>query len=123
MAKIKYLPLAIFLSIACVYYHNYQYPFLNPKESGQLRDGVYSGSVYEKDDRASVEVTITKGLISEVKIIDVYAYGWREAAIKAQLPGKIIKAQSPVVDAITGATGSTNAVKIATDRALRKARK
>lgn len=98
------------------------YNFLpDEKIAAGLTDGVYYGSVDERLDQAEVEVSISHNQITDVKIVDVLAFGWRKKAIEDSLPIQFVSKQSLDVDAVSGATGSTHAVKIAVSKALEKA--
>jgi len=94
--------------------------FLQRPELDRLTDGVFSGQIDSGLLKAQVEVTVEEGAISALEIVDVLAYGWRHEAVTEKFPGQVVAAQSPEVDAISGATGSYQALKIATDRALAK---
>ena len=67
-----------------------------------------------------MEVTVTDGKIHAVKILEVMAFAWRQAAVTEKFPQQVVAAQSLEIDAVSGATGSWEALKIATDRALAK---
>ena len=87
-------------------------------------DGTYIGeaSGYRKDLKA--KVTLEKGYITDIQIIEHYEKGAEHyEEPMAVLPAAIIKAQSPDVDGISGATLTSNGIKDAVRAALAQARK
>jgi len=98
--------------------HDFKYPFLTGDQLKDIKDGVYAGEVNQGWDIAKVEVTIEKGKISKVVILDVFAHGWRKQAIMKKLPERFVSTGGSEIDGISGATGSVNAVKIAVSKAL-----
>lgn len=90
-------------------------PYSQP---GVLGDGEFIGEVSQGLDRARVKVVVLEGEIVEVDILSVVAFGWRKKAVKNLLPSQIVEKQGIDIDGITGATGSTHAVRIAVSRAL-----
>jgi uncharacterized protein with FMN-binding domain len=83
-----------------------------------LNDGEYFGEVNEGLDKAKVRAEIKNGSIVQVEILDVMAFGWRKKTVKDQLPARFVERQGVDVHAVSGATGSTHAVKIALSRAI-----
>lgn len=99
-----------------------EYDFISNEQLQNLEDGVYTGKVKEGLDNAEVTVTVEGGMITDVDIINILAFGWREAPVREQLPPQVIAKQSVTdIDAVSGATGSTHAFKIATSMALEQA--
>lgn len=90
------------------------------KPSGGWKDGTYTGSAKGFGGTVSVTVTIKNG-----KIVSISTSGKNETASywsRAQaVKGKILKAQSPKVDAVSGATYSSTGIINATINALKKA--
>ena len=83
----------------------------------QIEDGVYAGEFSEFLILVKLEVTVKEHEIKEIKIIDQRAGPGYEAT---ETIDRIIKAQSPHVDAVTGATGSSKCIMIAVQNALKK---
>ena len=89
-------------------------------EISQIADGTYFGRSCGITG-VKVEVAVKKGRISKIEILK--ARGWptfKKKAIK-EMPGRIIKAQSLRVDAVTGATKSSRSFIKAVRNALEKA--
>jgi len=84
------------------------------------RDGVYRGvsriSVY---GQAIVEVTIAEGKITDIEFLRIP--DWYPGRVKKELESEIVKKQSPRVDAVTGATLSSELIVEAVSAALKKA--
>lgn len=91
-----------------------------PIEISQIADGTYfgkSGGI----TGVKVEVTIKKGRITKIEILKARGGPkYKKKAIK-EIPGRIIKAQSLKVDAVTGATKSSKSIIEAVRNALEKA--
>ena len=104
------------------------YYFPEIEEYFGLNDGEYigvlSGGII---DSGKVKVVIANGRITEVEILKVMLWApdvrkeKRENEIYIGLPAQVIKNQSPLVDAVSGATGTTHVFKICVTRALWKA--
>ena len=92
------------------------------KPSGGWKDGVYTGTAKGFGGPVTVRVTIKGG-----KIVKITAEGKSETASywsRAQaVRSRIIKKQSPKVDAVSGATYSSNGIINAVINALNKAAK
>lgn len=85
------------------------------------KDGVYTASSVGRNGSINVQVTIKNDAIADVKIVD-----WSEThpvadLTKTKLIPDIIKYQSVEVDAISGATLSSFAIKDAVSQCLKKA--
>jgi len=96
---------------------------VKPIKISQIADGTYFGKTKGLLTGVKVEVTVKKGRITKIEILK--ARGWpafKKKAIK-EMPGKIIKAQSLRVDAVTGATKSSRSIIEAVENALRKQEK
>ena len=92
-----------------------------PIKISQIADGTYFGKTKGILTGVKVEVTVKKGRITKIEILK--ARGWpafKKKAIK-EMPGRIIKAQSLKVDAVTGATISSKNIIKAVENALQKA--
>ena len=85
-----------------------------------LRDGVYEGSDKTLLGKAVVKVTIKDGEIADIAVVDRFC-SWLGAKAYRELPSRIVEKQTPDVDAVTGATASSNNIKNAVKEALRKA--
>lgn len=101
------------------------YYFPEREEFGDLADGEYIGVLSGAFiDRGKVKLIVEKGIISDVQILKVtlWAPEVRKehglGEIQEGLPDQVIRRQSPHVDAVTGATGTTHVFKICVTRAL-----
>ncbi|MDJ0766479.1 MAG: FMN-binding protein [Myxococcota bacterium] len=90
-----------------------------PVQIGKLKDGVYQGSDRNGPNKAVVEVTIENQKIVEVKIIQHNA--WKGKKADPIIPKRIIDHQSTHVDAVSGATNSSNVIMNATQKAIDQA--
>ena len=86
-------------------------------EAIQLADGVYEGT----NSMMDVSVTIEEGQIADIKILEHRGGGKEYEEIILPLLDLMIERQSTDVDAITGATTSSKALKLAVEEALEKA--
>jgi uncharacterized protein with FMN-binding domain len=84
---------------------------------GRLRDGAYEG----RHSFVTVAVTIEEGEISEIEMVRHGGGGEEYAEMIEPLIGEIVRKQSTEVDAVTGATVSSENLKRAVSDALRKA--
>ena len=84
-------------------------------------DGTYLGSAEGYEGPLTVRVTIAGGKISKIELVssmdDEPYFGRAWAAI----PGRIIDAQSPSVDTVSGATYSSEGIRSAVNDALKQA--
>lgn len=90
------------------------------KPSGGWKDGTYTGSARGYGGQVSVKVTIKGGKIKSVQATgksETASYWKRAQAVR----GRIVKAQNPRVDAVSGATYSSNGIINAVINALNKA--
>lgn len=84
-------------------------------------DGTYTGTAAGFGGDIVAEVTIEGGVITDVKVTgDSETEGLGSVAVE-KLPEKILAAQSLDVDAVSGATVSSNAVLLAVSNALEQA--
>ncbi len=99
----------------------------------KLSDGLYTGKALGRKDKkhsGSVElsVKIVNSKIDSISIneydqsIDHKKYGKSVVEAREKIPLSVIQNQSIIVDGISGATISSNAIKLAIARALEKAR-
>ncbi len=116
--------LLIILGIGGVFYVRFQsmtsnvkrqYESIKPLDLAKVADGVYSGSFGDFLVSVKVKVTVKRHRIEEIKIIDQNSGPGYEAL---DTVNRILKAQSPKVDVVTGASGSSMCVMIAVNRAL-----
>lgn len=90
-------------------------------ESGSWTDGSYTETAKGKNGSFDVTVTIEGGVISDITVGDNQETPDKGGVAILQLPDAMVKAQSPDVDAVTGATVTSNAIKDAVYRCLEKA--
>ena len=87
-------------------------------------DGVYIGSaegeMMSKQVAATVELTLVAGRITSLKILEGVSL---IAGVDSLIPQRIIKYQTPDVEAVSGATASADIIMKAARRALIEARK
>lgn len=93
----------------------------SPKEKTQeLKDGIYTGSAIGYVDRIVVEVTVSEGKITQLKIIeDAEDIEYMDMALS--LLEDVIDKQSTDVDTVGGATSSSKGILKAVAQALEKA--
>ena len=103
---------------SCALVEHMEFDFSRYAQPETLVDGEYIGEVSQGLDGARVKVIVLGGEIVEVDILKVIAFGWRHKAVRNQLPFQFIEIQGVSVDGVSGATGSTHAVRIAVSRAL-----
>lgn len=100
------------------------YYFPTYEELGPLSDGEYLGSVYgSMIDNGEVKVVISNGEIVDVEILNLVMSPMvkgegREAKVFEGLPEEVLEIQSPLVDSVSGATGSSHVFKVCVTRAL-----
>ncbi|MFH1138943.1 MAG: FMN-binding protein [Pseudomonadota bacterium] len=116
--RVFFLLILILSSWGCA--HRNRPENLGPMPATGLRDGVYRASVAHFPGRADVEVEIRDGRLLEVRMLLDRAFLGTEAG--RVMPGRIVAAQSTDVDAVSGATGSSNIILEAVQAALDQAR-
>lgn len=89
-----------------------------PVESGWLVDGIYQGSYKYGPNKAEVEVTIQNQKITKVEILKHDA--WKGKKAEPVIPNRIIEKQSTKVEAVSGATNSSNVIMNAVQKAIEK---
>ena len=117
-ATTLFLALLVFVVLISCSMEHMEFDFVSYHQSKDLKDGEYIGEVNQGLDRAKVKVVVLQGKIAEVEILNVLAFGWRDESVKNKLPSQFVDKQGVDIDAVTGASGSTHAVKIAVSRAL-----
>ena len=89
--------------------------------AAQIKDGVWTGEGQGRNGTITVEVTSANGKTTAVKVVKhSETPGISDAAI-ARAPGEIVAAQSTGIDAVTGATMTTNGIKAAVASAIKAA--
>ncbi|KAB3531557.1 FMN-binding protein [Alkaliphilus serpentinus] len=82
-----------------------------------VEDGTYSGEFdFDEMVGAAVDVTVEKGIITAIKIINHKSSGFGKKA--EAIVNSVIQKQSLQVDAISGATGSSKIILKAIEKAL-----
>ena len=108
------LPLAIALG-ACIVT-----PRGAPVPLEGLADGSYEGQAVSFPNSAKVRVNIEGGRLTEVEVLTHKASGIGHR-VDEVLPGLIVEQQSTAVDAVSGATNSSNVIMEAAQKALEQA--
>ena len=88
---------------------------LTSVDLAQIEDGVYRGEFGEFLVSVTLDVTVEDHKITGIEIIEQNSGPGYEAH---EVIDRIIQAQSPDVDAVTGATGSSKCIMIAVHNAL-----
>lgn len=84
----------------------------------QIEDGVYHGSFSDFLVTVELEVTVREGQIEQIEILRQDSGPGYDAA---EIPDRILEAQTPRVETVSGATGSSRAIITAVYRALSEA--
>ena len=93
------------------------------------KDGSYEGTFQTEKGPTEVKVTVKNGKIDNIQIAKPdarYAIenNWPEHIVaRERIPQQIIAKQSPQVDTVAKATGTSNSLIKATEDALKKAKK
>ena len=89
-----------------------------PAADGAFKAGTYTGTGKGNNGDVTVEVTLSTDAITEIKVTDhKETAGICEPAIE-QIPQEIVAAQSVEVDAVSGATNTSNGIMEAVKNAL-----
>ncbi len=89
-------------------------------QDARYADGTYTGSAEGHVGPVAVQVTIQNGRIADIQIVEHDTYEFEEAI--RELPGRIVNAgKVEGVEAVTGATNTSNAIFQAVTEALRLA--
>ncbi|MGD9569671.1 MAG: FMN-binding protein [Sedimentibacter sp.] len=92
-------------------------------DNGKYKDGVYTGSGEGKYGPIKVEVSVEKGKISTIKVLEHNETpGLSDPALE-KTPQDIIKAQSTEVSAVSGATVTSNGIIQAVNDSIKDAQK
>jgi len=92
------------------------------KKGGTWKDGKYVGEGRGYKSDIEVEVTVSEGKITEVKIVEIDDTPDIAEPAEEQIPKAIVDAQSTEVDVVSGATGTSNGIIEAVENALEKAK-
>ena len=90
-------------------------------EAGEWTDGVYTETAEGRNGDFEVTVTIEDGSIASVEIGDNDETESKGGVAIAELPEEIVEAQSYDVDAVSGATVTSEAIEDAVARCLEAA--
>ena len=86
-----------------------------------LTDGVYEGKAYGYDGAVKATVTIKDGKITDISCSSAESDLWYFDKCKDKVVSEILEAQNTDVDAVSGATYSSNGIKKAVLDALKQA--
>lgn len=95
-------------------------PALGPLPTSGLTDGLHSGTGTSGPVRVVANVQISNGQIVTIDLIKHRT--WKGRAAEDGVPQRIIQAQSTKVDAVTGATYSSEAIMRAVQQAVDRAK-
>jgi uncharacterized protein with FMN-binding domain len=84
-------------------------------ELSAVPDGVYIGEMGDFLVSAKVEVSVAANMITGVRVLEQSCGPGYDAR---DIPGRIVRAQSPRVDVVSGSSASSKAIMIAVHRAL-----
>lgn len=90
-------------------------------ESGTWTDGTYTETAAGKNGSFEVTVIIRDGMISSIDVGENKETADRGGVAIEQLPDKMLEAQSYEVDAVSGATVTSNGLKNAVAKCLEEA--
>ena len=90
------------------------------RSAAGLEDGVYEGQHRHGLNSAVVRVTVRDGRIADVQLVKHFS-SWIGKRVNEVIPRRIVEQQSTQVDAVTGATNSSNVIMQAARNALEKA--
>lgn len=86
-----------------------------------LKDGVWTGDGQGRNGAITVEMKVASGKIADVRVVKHSETAGISDAALARVPGAIVTAQSTGVDAVTGATMTSDGIKAAVASAIRAA--
>ncbi|MCD4775035.1 MAG: FMN-binding protein [Candidatus Aegiribacteria sp.] len=81
----------------------------------QIKDGVYPGNFGDFLVSVTLDVTVSDNRITDIEIVEQHCGPGYNAE---ETVDRILEAQSPYVDAVSGATGSSRCIMIAVYKAL-----
>jgi uncharacterized protein with FMN-binding domain len=91
-----------------------------PVDGSGLSDGVFRGECKAGPNKAVVDVTVRDQKI--IQVVLVQSDAWKGHKADAVIPGRIVEKQSTRVDAVSGATNTSNVIMNAVEAALVKSR-
>ncbi len=86
-----------------------------------LKDGTYTGTGSGRNGEIAVELTVKAGKLATVNVVRHGETAGISDAALARVPAAIVAEQSTAVDAVTGATMTSDGIKAAVADAIRKA--
>jgi uncharacterized protein with FMN-binding domain len=89
-----------------------------PVDGARLRDGVWSGSVRQGPNRATVELEVRGGRIVAVRILRHTA--WKGVIAEEPVTRQIVERQAMEVDVVSGATNSSRVLMRASQAAVER---
>lgn len=88
---------------------------------GQFKDGTYTGTGNGYGGEVKVEVDVKNGDITTIKVVEGNETSLVQKRALPVLEERIVEAQSPIVDAVSGATFTSFAIKTAVADAAKQA--
>lgn len=86
-----------------------------------LKDGTYTGTGSGRNGEITVELTVKAGKLATVNVVRHGETAGISDAALARVPAEIVAQQSTAVDAVTGATMTSEGIKAAVAEAIRQA--
>lgn len=86
-----------------------------------LKDGTYTGTGSGRNGEITVELTVKAGKLATVNVVRHGETAGISDAALARVPAEIVAQQSTTVDAVTGATMTSEGIKAAVADAIRRA--
>ncbi len=86
-----------------------------------LKDGMYTGTGSGRNGEITVELTVKAGKLATVNVVRHGETAGISDAALARVPAEIVAQQSTAVDAVTGATMTSEGIKAAVADAIRQA--
>ena len=86
-----------------------------------LKDGTYTGTGSGRNGEITVELTVKAGKLATVNVVRHGETAGISDAALARVPAEIVAQQSTAVDAVTGATMTSEGIKAAVADAIRQA--
>lgn len=86
-----------------------------------LKDGTYTGTGSGRNGEITVELTVKAGKLATVNVVRHGETAGISDAALARVPAEIVAQQSTAVDAVTGATMTSEGIKAAVADAIRRA--
>ena len=108
---------AVVLAGGCAFVKKIEQITIDDVDVATVKDGSYSGTVRILPVTAKVRVTVKDGAITDIVLVRHF-HGPDHGA--EAILGRVVKAQSLRVDAVSGATYSSKVVLEAIEAALRK---